>query len=585
MADKDPDTPTDDGLAQLRGHIASAFFGTSLACCLAGAALSVWLTTPQAGWTRSALVVGYLVGAVCCGRALRLPHSAAQRAAPGVLLMLLLLIGSANAANGWGLAAPGLGFLALISCMACAVMSRRNGLLVAGMAAALSIALGAAQWLGWIGSGPGPSQPARLTVTLLSVVAGVAAGLAVARQLAAHVEDAVARQSRFQGLLSIAAEAYWEAGPDLRLKGAWLRDLQGKFVRITGPRPEKLLAVDDVKITAEALNTLRQALVVRQPLRDLPIRWCDASGQWLDALVSGQPRFSLSGQFLGYWGVGRDVTRQRQADQALQQSQAWLRALVSTSPDVMTLTDLSTGRYIVVNAAFSQFSGWSAEEAVGRSAMELGIWADAGEREKLVRALAVDEIAAEMSLRFRTRSGEVKALMVLASRFSQDGRQYLVINARDLSQSQRERQERDAILANASVGIALTRGGRFVMANPRFDEIYGWPPGELVGREPHSVWPDPAQAQAYSDEVAAGLRQGEAVQTERWTERRDGTPFLVKLRGKAIDPQHPSQGGTIWIAEDITSQRRAEIELARARDAAEAANQAKSDFLANTSHE
>jgi CheY-like chemotaxis protein len=44
-------------------------------------------------------------------------------------------------------------------------------------------------------------------------------------------------------------------------------------------------------------------------------------------------------------------------------------------------------------------------------------------------------------------------------------------------------------------------------------------------------------------------------------------------------------GGTIWIVEDITERRRTEQALAKARDDAEAANRAKSAFLANTSHE
>jgi CheY-like chemotaxis protein/nitrogen-specific signal transduction histidine kinase len=57
------------------------------------------------------------------------------------------------------------------------------------------------------------------------------------------------------------------------------------------------------------------------------------------------------------------------------------------------------------------------------------------------------------------------------------------------------------------------------------------------------------------------------------------------MQAKAIDPDHPNENGTICIAEDVTAQRQAEDTLARARDEAEAANRAKSAFLANTSHE
>ena len=67
--------------------------------------------------------------------------------------------------------------------------------------------------------------------------------------------------------------------------------------------------------------------------------------------------------------------------------------------------------------------------------------------------------------------------------------------------------------------------------------------------------------------------------------RRDGTPFWCRMLAKAADPSHPMRGGTIWIVEDITERRRTEQALAKARDDAEAANRAKSAFLANTSHE
>ena len=63
-----------------------------------------------------------------------------------------------------------------------------------------------------------------------------------------------------------------------------------------------------------------------------------------------------------------------------------------------------------------------------------------------------------------------------------DRRDYLVINARDVTDSERARLEREAILQNASIGIAMTRDRRFVLANPRFEQMFGWPAGALVGQ-------------------------------------------------------------------------------------------------------
>ena len=64
--------------------------------------------------------------------------------------------------------------------------------------------------------------------------------------------------------------------------------------------------------------------------------------------------------------------------------------------------------------------------------------------------------------------------------------------------------------------------------------------------------------------------------------KQDGSSFWCRLLGQAVDPARPGQGGTIWIAEDVTEWRRLDAALAAARDAAEAASRTKSAFLANT---
>jgi PAS domain S-box-containing protein len=280
-----------------------------------------------------------------------------------------------------------------------------------------------------------------------------------------------------------------------------------------------------------------------------------------------------------------DLTAQAAAEQALRRSQALLSQVVSMSPDVITLTDWQTGRYEMVNASFSRVTGFPPEEAEGRTAVEIGIWPDAQARQRVMDRLARDGAVQDEAVDFRRRDGSPVRLLVSATRFERDGRPFVVINARDISDSTRARLEREAILDNASIGIAFTRDRRFVMANPQFEQMYGWPPGAIVGQPGRAVWPSDEAYAGLGQEVGPALRRGEQVEFERLTARRDGSTFLVRMRAKAIDPEQPSDSGTIWIAEDVTAQRQAEAALARARDEAEAANQAKSAFLANTSHE
>ncbi len=280
-----------------------------------------------------------------------------------------------------------------------------------------------------------------------------------------------------------------------------------------------------------------------------------------------------------------DDTERRRAEEAVRRSEALLSHLVATSPDVITLTDLATGRYAMVNNTFERISGYSAADVVGKTSIELGIWRDPAQREDFVRQVRERGAARELPCDFVVKDGSVVQLLVSGAVFAMDRRTYLVINGRDISAQERSRLEREAILQNASIGIAVTREQRFVVANPRFEQMYGWGEGELIGQPGAAVWTDAHEYAAVGAEFGPALARGELVEFERPGQRRNGSSFIARVLGKAIDPTRAVLGGTIWIVEDITERRLVDEALARARDQAEAANRAKSAFLANTSHE
>jgi PAS domain S-box-containing protein len=280
-----------------------------------------------------------------------------------------------------------------------------------------------------------------------------------------------------------------------------------------------------------------------------------------------------------------DDTEHRQAEQALQRSEALLSHLVANSPDLVTLTDMATGRYLMVNPSFTRLTGWSVDEAVGRTSTDLGVWARPGERERLVEQLQREGTVRNLPMAFRVRDGSLVSMLVSAARFSMEGRDHLIITCRDISATEQQRLVREAILENAQMGIALTRDYAFLLANPHLEQMLGWPRGSLVGRHLGLVWPSPEDFRDLAADVVPRLNRGELVEIEREMQRRDGSTFTCRLLAKAVDPEHPSRGGTIWFAEDITQRRLTERALAKARDDAEAASRAKSAFLASTSHE
>jgi PAS domain S-box-containing protein len=219
-----------------------------------------------------------------------------------------------------------------------------------------------------------------------------------------------------------------------------------------------------------ARNRLRQLatqpLGTRLPLAELKLRTDGRA-----AIVSATAvRVDLQGES-AVLSMFVDVTERHQAEEALRRSEATLSHLVDTSPDVISLTDLETGRYEMVNRAFEQMSGWSQAEAVGRTSLELGIWGSASGRERFVQQFQRDGKVVDLPIPFRCRDGRIVTLMISAARFRLDGRDMLVINGRDISARERERMERAAILDNAGIGVAVTRDSHFVLVNAEFERM------------------------------------------------------------------------------------------------------------------
>ena len=279
-----------------------------------------------------------------------------------------------------------------------------------------------------------------------------------------------------------------------------------------------------------------------------------------------------------------DQTEQRRSQAQLRRSQDLLSNLVDISPDIITLTELDTGRYTMVNRTFTRVTGYTAEEVLGRTSTEIGIWHDPADRHRLISQLNSDDATINFRVTLATKSGALVPARISAAKFALEGRGYLVVNGRDIRADELARLEREAILDNLSLGILFVRAGVLVQVNKTASRMLGWPADELTGQDPSVVWPANIQTDTQT-QVAAVLARGEAIDVVHQMQRRNGSLFWCRIMAKALNPDRPNVEGAIWIVEDITERRRVEQALAQARDDAEAANRAKSAFLANTSHE
>lgn len=144
--------------------------------------------------------------------------------------------------------------------------------------------------------------------------------------------------------------------------------------------------------------------------------------------------------------------------------------------------------------------------------------------------------------------------------------------------------EQQAIFDSATVGIVLIKDRILQRGNRKLHEMFGWAPGEMVGKPTRIWYADEAGWIAGGGEVYEQIWRGEIHSREQQLMRKDGSLFWARLTSHAVDVADHEKG-SVWIIEDITAERDAIEAMRKAKELAEDAAQIKADFLANMSHE
>lgn len=150
---------------------------------------------------------------------------------------------------------------------------------------------------------------------------------------------------------------------------------------------------------------------------------------------------------------------------------------------------------------------------------------------------------------------------------------------------QEERTRLAAIVESSGDAIiGKNPHGTIVSWNAGAERMYGWPMAEAIGNTISIILPEEMEVE--EPEILEALQSGQRLeQFETQRQRRDGTLIDVSITVSPVTGRDGRVVGSATIERDITVRRKREEDLREARDAAEAANRARGEFLANVSHE
>jgi hypothetical protein len=235
-----------------------------------------------------------------------------------------------------------------------------------------------------------------------------------------------------------------------------------------------------------------------------------------------------------------NILRRKQSDQKLLLSEDKFKKAFITSPDSLNINRLSDGKYVSINQGFTKMSGYTESDVLGKTSIELNIWANPADRDKLIKGLKEKGAVENLEAIFIKKNGKTLTGLMSASVIDLDGVPHILSITRDISDKKeaelalrkseikyRELIELavDGILIGSSDGTIIGANSYMLTLTKRtLNDILGMHISELF--EPESLIRSPLRFDL--------LENGETVINERNILLPDGKIVPIEMHTKLM---------------------------------------------------
>ena len=214
----------------------------------------------------------------------------------------------------------------------------------------------------------------------------------------------------------------------------WLRVNQ-KFCDMLGYAREELLQLTSVDISpledrTQLIEYEKQLLQGELNGLSHEMRYLRKDGTEIWTNTSLAAVLDSDGNPTKIISVIHDITRQKVAEDA----EELLSKVYQSSPALFTVSSPREGRHFNVNDAWSSITGYSREEAMQKSVLELNIWANPKDRAKFVAMLKERGSVRNFETVYRTKTGDEKNMLISGESIDFRGKECLLVVGQDVTE-------------------------------------------------------------------------------------------------------------------------------------------------------
>ncbi|MEB3843890.1 PAS domain S-box protein [Pseudomonas guariconensis] len=266
-------------------------------------------------------------------------------------------------------------------------------------------------------------------------------------------------------------------------------------------------------------------------------------------------------------GTLLDITDQVEREQRLSASEEKFASLFQVSPDPICVTRQDNGQFIEINRAFTQTFGWSAEQVIGRTAEQIGLWAESAKRAQRIEQVIRERALSNVAVVVNHHNGSSLTCVISSCQITVDNQPCSVTTLRDITQQQRAEaalkasEEKFAKAFHSSPdAITLTERstGLYLEVNDGFCRLTGYSSAEVIGRTVYEIgiWADDKQRAALLTELR---ERGRVHHREMLGRNKRGDILTVEV---SVEPLSLNEADCLLLtARDVSQLKNAQAQI------------------------